>query len=181
MRSVVLDTETTGFGRDDRIIEIACIELDRFKPTHNNFHSYLNPEREIHEKAQEVHGITIEFLQDKPKFVDIADQLFEFLNGAVLVIHNASFDLRFLNYEFERTGKDFPAIQKVCNVFDTLAYARKHRHGLANSLDDLANEYKVDTSKREKHGAMLDAEILADVFVAIVADEKMANSTDDRR
>lgn len=86
--------------------------------------------------------------------------------------YTAGFDLRFLNYEFERTGKDFPAIQKVCNVFDTLAYARKHRHGLANSLDDLANEYKVDTSKREKHGAMLDAEILADVFVAIVAERE---------
>lgn len=170
-RSIVLDTETTGLSRNDRIIEIACIELFNFKRTHNNFHSYLNPEREIHEEALEVHGITSEFLQDKPKFLDIADQLFDYLNGAELVIHNASFDIRFLNYEFKRTGKDFPAIREVCSVFDTLAYARKYGSGQGNSLDDLAYDYNVDTSMRKKHGAMVDAEILADVFVAMIGEQ----------
>ena len=170
MRRIVLDTETTGFSRDDRIIEIACIELDHFKPTHNNFHSYLNPEREIQKKAFEVHGITTEFLQDKPKFLEISNNLFEFLKGAELVIHNAKFDLRFLNDEFERTSKKFPAIQEVCNVFDTLTYARKQRPRLTNKLEDIANEYKVDTSMRKKHGAMVDAEILFDVYVAMVGE-----------
>ena len=173
MRRVVLDTETTGLEVEsgNRIIEVACIELDHRTPTGNTFHHYLNPEREIEEKALEVHGITTEFLKDKPKFLDIADELFKFLESAELVIHNAEFDLKFLNYEFQLTGKDFSALEDVCTVMDTLLHSRKIRPGGSHSLDALANRYEVDMSKRDKrkdgHGAMLDAELLVDVYAAM--------------
>ena len=173
MRRVVLDTETTGLDVEsgNRIIEVACIELDHRMRTGNTFHHYLNPEREIEEKALEVHGITTEFLQDKLKFSEIADELFKFLESAELVIHNAEFDLKFLNYEFQLTGKGFAALEDVCTVMDTLLYSRKIRPGGSHSLDALANRYEVDVSKRKKreggHGAMLDAELLVDVYAAM--------------
>ena len=173
MRRVVLDTETTGLDveLEHRIIEIACIKLDHRTRTDDTFHRYLNPEREIEKTALEVHGLTTEFLKDKPKFSDIADELFEFLKGAELVIHNAEFDLKFLNYEFQLTGKDYAALEEVCTVMDTLLYSRKIRPGGSHSLDALANRYEVDMSKRKKrkegHGAMLDAELLVDVYAAM--------------
>lgn len=174
MSRIVLDIETTGLevSLGNRIIEIACIELDyRKRSTDKRFHTYLNPEREIEEEAGKVHGLTTDFLKDKPKFSDIADELFEFLEGAELVIHNAEFDLKFLNHEFKQTGKDFPALEDVCKVTDTLLLSREKRPGGSHSLDALANRYEVDSSKREKrkkaHGALVDTEMLAEVYAAM--------------
>lgn len=168
MRQIVLDTETTGLepAEGHRIIEIGCIELDNRRPTGRRFHQYLQPDRAIDEGAVEVHGITNEFLDDKPRFPEIVDDLLDFLRGAELVIHNAPFDVGFLNHELGRV-KQGARIEEHCGILDTLALARKLHPGQKNSLDALCKRYTVDNSRRELHGALLDAEILADVYLAM--------------
>jgi len=166
MRQIVLDTETTGLSAEtgDRIIEIGCVELVARKLTGNNRHWYLNPERESHEDALKVHGITSEFLRDKPKFVAVVDELLEYLSGAEIIIHNAAFDVGFLNKELELLGRaGFRTF--VDNVIDTFAMAKEMFPGKRNSLDALCDRLGVDNSSRTLHGALLDAELLADVYI----------------
>lgn len=168
MRQIVLDTETTGLSAldGDRILEIGCVELLHRKLTGNNLHHYVNPERDSHEEALKVHGITNEFLADKPKFAAIAPELIEYLRDAELIIHNASFDVGFLDKEFERLG--LPPVQQIASgVIDTLAMAKDAYPGKRNSLDALCDRLGVDNSNRTLHGALLDAELLADVYIAM--------------
>jgi DNA polymerase-3 subunit epsilon len=166
MRQIVLDTETTGLSAEggDRIIEIGCVELLARKLTGNNKHFYLNPERDSHEDALKVHGISNEFLRDKPKFASVADELMEYLAGAEIIIHNAAFDVAFLNKELELIGKP-PFKSGVAQVTDTLAMAKEMYPGKRNSLDALCDRLGVDNSSRTLHGALLDAELLADVYI----------------
>src|SRR5574343_116264 len=166
MRQIVLDTETTGLSAadGDRIIEIGCVELLHRKLTGNNRHIYLNPERDIHEDAMRVHGISLEFLQDKPKFAAVADDLLAYLQGAELIIHNAPFDIGFLNKELELLGRG-PITDLVSGVVDTLVMAKELYPGKRNSLDALCDRLEVDNSGRTLHGALLDAELLADVYI----------------
>ncbi|AMO24871.1 DNA polymerase III subunit epsilon [Ramlibacter solisilvae] len=166
MRQIVLDTETTGLSAEggDRIIEIGCVELLARKLTGNNRHFYLNPERDSHEDALKVHGISNEFLRDKPKFAAVADELMEYLAGAEIIIHNAAFDVGFLNKELELLGRPaFPSF--VAEVTDTLVMAKEMYPGKRNSLDALCDRLGVDNSSRTLHGALLDAELLADVYI----------------
>jgi DNA polymerase-3 subunit epsilon len=167
MRRVVLDTETTGLELSEghRIIEVACIEMDDRRPTGRHFHRYLNPERAVDLAASEVHGLTAEDLSDKPRFADIADDFLAFVEGAELLIHNASFDVGFLDAELERAGK--PRVSSLCRVMDTLEFARELNPGKRNSLNALCDRYGVDHSHRTLHGALLDAQLLADVWVAM--------------
>lgn len=167
MRQIILDTETTGLEVDQghRIVEIGCIELIGRRMTGNNFHQYLNPGREIDAAAAEVHGITQEQLADKPGFADIATTLSDYLKGAELIIHNAPFDTGFINHEFELAGYGAGFVQAHCSVLDTLLMARNKHPGQKNSLDALCKRYAVDNSQRTLHGALLDAEILADVYL----------------
>ena len=169
MRQIVLDTETTGLepGAGHRIIEIGCVELVNRKATQNRFHRYINPEREVDRGALEVHGIENDFLATQPKFAEVASELIEFVNGAELVIHNADFDIEFLNHELRRLPGMPQEIRSCCGVLDTLALARRMHPGQRNTLDALAKRYSVDNSKRELHGALLDAQILADVYLAM--------------
>ncbi|MBW5413710.1 MULTISPECIES: DNA polymerase III subunit epsilon [Pseudomonas] len=171
MRSVVLDTETTGMPVTDghRIIEIGGVEVIGRRLTGRHFHVYLNPDREIDEGAIAVHGITSEFLADKPRFRDIAEEFFEFIKGAELIIHNAAFDIGFINNEFRLLGDrpEWAEITDHCTVLDTLMMARGRHPGQRNSLDALCKRYGVDNSNRELHGALLDSEILADVYLAM--------------
>jgi DNA polymerase-3 subunit epsilon len=166
-RLVVLDTETTGLNPQEghRIIEIGCVELVNRRLTGKRFHVYINPERTIDAGAIEVHGITNQFLDDKPVFSGIADDFIAFIQGAELVIHNAPFDVGFINYEFSRLNKPTGTVADYSQVFDTLTYARKKHPGQRNSLDALCKRYSIDNSHRDLHGALLDAEILADVFL----------------
>jgi DNA polymerase III subunit epsilon len=166
MRQIFLDTETTGLSaaNGDRVIEIGCVELINRKLTQNNKHFYLNPERESHEDALKVHGITSEFLKDKPKFVEIADEFLEFCSDAEIIIHNAPFDLSFLNKELELIGKP-PFKSFVASVTDTLVMAKEMFPGKRNSLDALCDRLGVDNSGRTLHGALLDAELLADMYI----------------
>jgi DNA polymerase-3 subunit epsilon len=167
MRQIVLDTETTGLETSEghRIIEIGGVELVNRRFTGRQLHKYLNPNREIDDGAFEVHGISAEFLSDKPTFAELADEILEFLSGAELIIHNAPFDVAFIDYEFSLLSKRVPEIGKLCRITDSLALAR-HRHpGQKNSLDALCRRYQVDNSARTLHGALLDAEILADVYL----------------
>lgn len=166
-RQVVLDTETTGLNPEEghRIIEIGCVELVNRKLTKNRFHVYLNPDRLIDDGAIEVHGITNEFLQDKPRFDDIADDFIAFIRGAELIIHNAPFDVGFLNHELSQLESTYGKVEHYSEVFDTLVYARKKHPGQRNSLDALCKRYGIDNSHRQLHGALLDAEILADVYL----------------
>jgi DNA polymerase-3 subunit epsilon len=166
MRQIILDTETTGLSAEagDRIIEIGCVELVARKLTGNNKHFYLNPERDSHEDALKVHGISNEFLRDKPKFAAIADELMEYLAGAEIIIHNAAFDVGFLNKELELLGRS-PFASFVAQVTDTLAMAKEMFPGKRNSLDALCDRLGVDNSGRTLHGALLDAELLADVYI----------------
>jgi DNA polymerase-3 subunit epsilon len=166
-RQIVLDTETTGLNPKEghRIIEIGCIELVNRRLTRNQFHVYINPQRIVDAGAIEVHGITNEFLQDKPVFADIAKDFFDFIQGAQLLIHNAPFDVGFINYEFSLLNNGFSSLEDYCNIFDTLAFARTKHPGQRNSLDALCKRYNIDNSHRELHGALLDAEILADVYL----------------
>jgi DNA polymerase-3 subunit epsilon len=167
MRQIVLDTETTGLEpqQGHRIIEIGCVELVNRRLTGNHYHQYLNPERDIEAGAIEVHGITTEFLSDKPLFKDIAPQFLKFIKGAELIIHNAPFDVGFINNEFKLLNRDFAPVDAVCGILDTLALARKLHPGQKNNLDALCKRYEVDNTHRELHGALLDAEILADVYL----------------
>lgn len=169
MRQVVLDTETTGLeaAAGHRVIEIGCVELVNRRPTQNRFHRYINPEREVDRGALEVHGIENEFLATQPKFAEVAAEFMEFVRGAELVIHNADFDVDFLNHELRRLPGMPREIRDCCAVLDTLALARRLHPGQRNSLDALAKRYNVDNSKRELHGALLDAQILADIYLAM--------------
>ena len=168
MRQIVLDTETTGLDprHGHRIIEVACIEMVNRRLTGHHLHKYVNPEREIDEGAQAVHGISLEFLADKPKFADIADEFLEFINGAELIIHTAPFDIGFLNAELDRLGR--VPVGTICNgVIDTLRMAKDLHPGKRNSLDALCERYEIDNSSRTLHGALLDTELLAEVFLAM--------------
>lgn len=170
MRRVVLDTETTGMPVNDghRVIEIGCVEVEGRRLTNRHFHIYLQPDREIDEGAIAVHGITNEDLKDKPRFKDVADEFYEFIKGAQLIIHNAPFDIGFLNNEFALIGQHERAdISSYCDVLDTLQMARERHPGQRNSLDALCKRYGVDNSGRELHGALLDSEILADVYLTM--------------
>jgi DNA polymerase-3 subunit epsilon len=167
MREIVLDTETTGLDpfSGHRLVEIGCIELVNRIPSGQTFHRYLNPERDMPREAFSVHGLSEEFLRDKPLFLHVADELIEFLGEAPLVIHNAGFDIGFLNAELERAGR--PPIGRE-RLVDTLLLARRKHPGGANRLDDLCARYAIDNSRRDKHGALLDAELLAEVYVELI-------------
>ena len=169
MRQVVLDTETTGLEPEagHRIVEIGCIELVNRRLTERTFQSYLNPDRAVDMGAFEVHGIDEEFLAQQPRFEDVAAEFLEFVDGAELVIHNAEFDVGFINHELRRAGSETQDIAERCRILDTLALARRLHPGQRNNLDALARRYQVDTSGRELHGALLDAGILAKVYLAI--------------
>ena len=166
MRQIVLDTETTGLSADngDRIIEIGCVELLNRKLTGNNLHLYINPERDSHEDALRVHGISNDFLRDKPRFVEVADEILAYIEGAEIIIHNAAFDVGFLNKELELVGKPRFA-NFVSGITDTLVMAKEMFPGKRNSLDALCDRLDVDNSGRTLHGALLDAELLADVYI----------------
>lgn len=167
LRQWVLDTETTGLEPElgHRIIEIGAVELVNRRLTGNRYHQYLNPDREVDPGALQVHGITNEFLQGKPHFADVVDELLQCLQGAELIIHNAPFDLGFLNHELRRFDPDRGKIQDYCSILDTLVLARKRYPGQKNSLDALCKRLGINNSHRELHGALLDAEILADVYL----------------
>ena len=169
MRQIVLDTETTGLevSQGHRIIEIGCVELVSRRPTGRHFHRYLNPEREIDEGAVAVHGLTLAKLSREPRFADVVHELLDFLADAELIIHNAAFDVGFLNAELSKVAGDLGPIEQRCRVLDTLLLAREMHPGQRNSLDALCKRYGVDNSKRELHGALLDARILADVYLAM--------------
>lgn len=167
MRQIVLDTETTGLllKEGHRIVEIGCLEMIDRRLTGQYLHFYINPCRFIERDAADIHGITESFLADKPSFNDIADKLITFLNGAELIIHNAPFDVAFLNHELELTGKAFKMISDYCSILDTLAIARQKHPGQHNNLDALCRRYHVDNSNRQYHGALLDAEFLAQIYL----------------
>jgi DNA polymerase-3 subunit epsilon len=182
MRQIVLDTETTGLevGEGHRIIEIGCLELVGRRLTGRQFHKYLNPEREIDEGASAVHGLTLAKLQREPKFAQVVEELLQFIEGAELVIHNAPFDLGFLNAEFKRLDAKAAALETRCAVLDTLTLARKLHPGQRNSLDALCKRYGVDNSKRDLHGALVDARILADVYLVMTGGQSMLELREDR-
>jgi DNA polymerase III subunit epsilon len=167
MREIVFDTETTGLDplQGDRLVEIGCIELFNRFPTGRTFHCYFNPERDMPESAFEIHGLSVEFLKDKPLFAEMAEELVAFLGDAQLVAHNAMFDFGFLNAELERAGRA-PVNRE--RMIDTLLIARRKHAGAANRLDDLCARYAIDNSRRTKHGALLDAELLAEVYVELI-------------
>ncbi|HUA25676.1 MAG TPA: DNA polymerase III subunit epsilon, partial [Steroidobacteraceae bacterium] len=168
MRQIVLDTETTGLepALGHRIIEIGCVELVNRRVTGRNFHRYLNPERDIDLGAEAVHGLQRQDLARQPRFVEVADDLLEFIGGSELVIHNAEFDIAFLDMELRRAGRT-TVMSELCRVLDTLVLAREMHPGQRNNLDALCKRYSVDNSRRELHGALLDARILADVYLAM--------------
>lgn len=169
MRQLILDTETTGLRVEDghRVIEIACLEMINRKLTGKFFHTYLNPEREVESGAMAVHGITNDFLNDKPVFREVADEMMAFIAKSELIIHNAPFDLSFLNNELQLTRQSWQPLSEYCHVIDTLQMARQLHVGQRNSLDALCKRYKVDNSKRELHGALLDTHLLAQVYLAM--------------
>lgn len=171
MRQIILDTETTGLDprSGHRIIEIGCVEMINRKLTGNNYHQYIHPDREVEAEAIEVHGITNEFLEDKPKFEAIAHAFFDYIKGAELVIHNAAFDVGFIDHEFALLDEaaKFGCVADHCSVVDTLMLARKKHRGQKNNLDALCKRYEIDNGHRTLHGALLDAEILADVYLAM--------------
>jgi DNA polymerase-3 subunit epsilon len=167
MRQVVLDTETTGLepSAGHRIIEIGCVEIINRRITHNHWHHYIQPDREIDEGAFAVHGISNDFLQDKPRFGELADDFLDYIRGAELIIHNAPFDVGFLNHELALLADNKPQIGDICSVLDTLVMARQKHPGQKNNLDALCKRYEIDNSARTLHGALLDSEILADVYL----------------
>lgn len=169
MRQIVLDTETTGLetAEGHRIIEIGCYELCYRRATGRTFHYYLNPDRQVDPGAIEIHGITNEFLADKPRFHGIVAELIEFIRDAELIIHNAPFDVGFLDYELARLGSSWGRLADYCQITDTLALARERHPGQRNSLDALCARYTIDNSKRSVHGALLDAQLLAEVYLAM--------------
>ena len=167
MRQIILDTETTGLEpkQGHRIIEIGCIELINRCKTERNFHQYLNPERDIEDGAFNIHGLSNEFLSDKSRFADIAQEFIDFIRDGELIIHNAPFDVGFINAELKLLGKKWGKIEDYCTVFDTLLLAREKHPGQKNNLDALCKRYEVDNSQRDLHGALLDAQILLDVYL----------------
>lgn len=167
MRQIVLDTETTGLdpAQGHKVIEIGCVELMNRKLTGNHFHVYINPQREIEAAALEVHGITSHFLADKPLFAEVAESFVDFVKGSELIIHNAPFDIGFLDHELSALKKEYKPMAEYCAVLDSLLMARKKHPGQKNNLDALCKRYMVDNTQRELHGALLDAEILADVYL----------------
>lgn len=183
MRQIILDTETTGLEPKEghRIIEIGCIELINRKYTGTNFHHYINPERAVDAGALKIHGITNAFLQNKPTFADIYQSFRDFVKGAELIIHNAPFDVGFLNYEFKLLSRLNKDIQDICVIFDTLQLARKLHPGQRNSLDALCKRYQINNAHRKLHGALLDAKILGDVYLAMTGGQGtlFSNHTND--
>jgi DNA polymerase-3 subunit epsilon len=180
-RQVVLDTETTGMNKDGnvclghRIIEIGCVEVINRRLTGRHYHVYIKPDREVDPEAIAVHGITDEFLQDKPSFDDIAEEFIEFIKGAELVIHNAPFDVSFMDQEFRFVNKKTQPTEEIATVTDTLVMARKIFPGKRNNLDALCDRYGIDNKHRVLHGALLDAEILADVYLFMTGGQKKLN------
>jgi DNA polymerase-3 subunit epsilon len=186
MRQIVLDTETTGLETSlgHRIIEIGCVEVVNRRLTGNHYHQYINPEREIDSGAFEVHGISNQFLADKPVFASVVDEFMAFIDGAELVIHNAPFDVGFINHELRLNASKFRRVEDYCGVIDTLAMARQKHPGQRVTLDALCKRYAVDNSARTLHGALLDAEILADVYLLMTGGQTNlfggnSNSDDD--
>lgn len=169
MRQIIIDTETTGlsYSQGHRIIELGCVEMVNRRLTHKHFHHYLNPEREVDAGAFSVHGLSNDFLEDKPIFSDIAKEFYEFIKGAELIAHNASFDIGFINHEFKLWNKKMGAVETFCSVVDTLKIARTKHPGQKNTLDALCKRYEVTHFNREYHGALLDAEILAQVYLVM--------------
>ncbi len=174
MRQVVLDTETTGLdpAQGHRVIEIGCVEILNRKLTGNHFQCYLNPDREIDDAAIEVHGLTLEFLADKPRFPQVKEEFIAFVKGAELIIHNAPFDIGFLDHELSRTGTASEKMADLCPVLDSLLLAREKHPGQRNNLDALCKRYEVDNTQRQLHGALLDAEILADVYLMMTSGQR---------
>ena len=174
-RAVLLDTETTGLEPEQghRIIEIGCVEMIERRLTGNNFHQYLQPDREIDKGAIEVHGITNEFLADKPRFEDVAEDFIAYICDAELIIHNAPFDVGFIDYELGRHKSNWDGLKNYCTITDTLTMARKKHPGQRNSLDALCKRYNIDNSHRVLHGALLDAEILADVYLQLTGGQAL--------
>jgi len=167
MRQIVLDTETTGLepSQGHRIIEIGCVELMDRQLTGNHYHQYINPDREVEEGAIEVHGLSNDFLADKPRFEEIVHDFMDFITGAELIIHNAPFDTGFINHELKLLNQGYGNVESICSILDTLAMARQKHPGQKNNLDALCKRYEVENAHRTLHGALLDAEILADVYL----------------
>ena len=182
MRQIVLDTETTGLDplQGHRIIEIGCVEIENRRVSRNHFQCYLNPDREIEEAAIEVHGLTNQFLADKPSFQQIESEFLQFVTGAELIIHNAPFDIGFLDHELARTSSATSAMESICSVLDTLRFAREKHPGQRNSLDALCRRYGVDNTQRQLHGALLDAEILADVYLIMTSGQSSLPLTEEQ-
>jgi len=174
-RIIVLDTETTGLepSQGHRIIEIGCVEIINRKLTENTYHQYIQPDREIDEGAFEVHGISSEFLADKPRFCDVAEDFMKFVNGAELVIHNAPFDIGFLDHELAMLDPVWGKVSDHCQITDSLVMARKKHPGQKNNLDVLCKRYEVNNARRELHGALLDAELLAEVYLRMTGGQEM--------
>ncbi len=170
IRQIVLDTETTGLEASEghRIIEVGCVELRERRPSGNNFHRYVNPERAIDRGARDVHGLSDEKLADKPRFAEIADDLLAYLRGAELIIHNAAFDVEFLNLELERAGIA-ERVEQICTITDTVQMARRMHPGQRVNLDALCQRYGVDNSRRDLHGALIDARLLGEVYIAMTS------------
>jgi len=180
-RQIVLDTETTGLepSQGHKIIEIGCVEMVNRRLTGNNYHQYLQPDREIDEGAQAVHGISNEFLNDKPRFIDIVKDFIEYLDGAELIIHNAPFDVGFINHELKNCGAEYGSVKDYCSVIDTLVMARKMRPGKKNNLDVLCKEYDVNNKHRELHGALLDSELLSEVYLRMTGGQSSLSLDSD--
>jgi len=176
-RQIVLDTETTGIDpkQGHRIIEIGCVELINRRMTGNNFHVYINPDRPIEDEAIDVHGITNEFLRDKPRYHQVAQEFYEYIKGAELVIHNAAFDVGFMDHEFALLNSRYPKTAEYCKILDTLKMARDLHPGQKNNLDALCRRYDINNSKRTMHGALLDSEILTDVYLAMTGGQVNIN------
>jgi DNA polymerase-3 subunit epsilon len=174
MRQIILDTETTGLSweRGNRVVEIGCVEFVERRPTGRTFHCYLNPDREFEAGAQEVTGLTLEFLADKPRFGDIADEFLAFIDGAELIIHNAAFDVGFLNNELRLLGPQYGRLADRCTIEDSLAIARQRFPGQRNSLDALCKRLGVDNTHRQLHGALLDAQLLAEVYIGLTSGQE---------
>lgn len=180
MRQIVLDTETTGLeiSQDHRIIEIGCVEVIDRKLTGRHYHQYINPQRNVDEGAMEVHGITDEFLADKPLFADVVAEFLAFIGDADLVIHNAPFDVGFINHELAKLPEQSQSVDSICKIIDTLSIAKQKHPGQKNNLDALCKRYAVDNSQRQLHGALLDAEILADVYLLMTGGQVNLNIND---
>lgn len=181
-RQLILDTETTGINPKDghRIIEIGCVELINRRFTGNNFHVYINPERIIDAEAVAVHGITNDRLRNEPKFRDIAKSFYDYIQGAELVIHNAAFDVGFINHEFSQLQPQLPPVEQYCTILDTLMLAREMHPGQKNNLDALCRRYDINNSHRTLHGALLDAEILADVYLLMTGGQVSLNLANEQ-